>query len=103
MGDTAAHRCASAVGLPTVMIGGRGQKARPKALAFCTHFRGISMPALSLRGLPQDIYDGLKAMAARNHRSMQEQARLLIEREVRMHQPGAMERARSWQIGRAHV
>ncbi len=30
-----------------------------------------------------------------NHRSMQEQARLLIEREVRLHQPGAMERARS--------
>ena len=54
------------------------------------------MPALSLRGLPQDIYDGLKAMAAQNHRSMQEQARLLIEREVRLHQPGAMERARSW-------
>ena len=54
------------------------------------------MPALSLRGLPQDIYDGLKAMAAQNHRSMQEQARLLIEREVRLHQPGAMERARIW-------
>ena len=54
------------------------------------------MPALSLRGLPQDIYDGLKAMAAQNHRSRQEQARLLIEREVRLHQPGAMERARSW-------
>ena len=54
------------------------------------------MPTLSLRGLSQDIYDGLKAMAAQNHRSMQEQARLLIEREVRLHQPGAMERARSW-------
>ena len=54
------------------------------------------MPALSLRGLPQDIYDGLKAIAAQNHRSMQEQARLLIERQVRLHQPGAMERARSW-------
>ena len=54
------------------------------------------MPALSLRGLPQDIYDGLKAMAARNQRSLREQARLLIEREVRLYQPGAMERARSW-------
>ena len=54
------------------------------------------MPALSLRGLPQVIYDGLKAMAAQNHRSMQEQARLLIEREVSLHQPGAMERARNW-------
>jgi len=54
------------------------------------------MPALSLRGLPQDIYDGLKAMAAQNHRRRQEQARLLIKREVRLYQPGAMERARSW-------
>ena len=54
------------------------------------------MPALSLRSLHQDIYDGLKAMAAQNHRSRQEQARLLIKREVRLHQPGSMERARSW-------
>jgi hypothetical protein len=37
-----------------------------------------------------------EASAARNHRSLQEQARLLIEREVRLHQPGAMERARNW-------
>ena len=36
------------------------------------------------------------ASAAWNQRSLQEQARLLIEREVRLHQPGAMERARSW-------
>ena len=36
------------------------------------------------------------ASAARNQRSLQEQARLLIEREVGLHQPGAMERARSW-------
>jgi plasmid stability protein len=54
------------------------------------------MPSLSLRGIPQDIYDGLKTLAARNHRSMQEQARLLIEREVRLAQPAAMERARGW-------
>lgn len=52
------------------------------------------MPEHCLRGRPQVIVDGLKAMAAQNHRSMQ--ARLLIEREVRLHQPGAMERARSW-------
>lgn len=54
------------------------------------------MPALSLRAIPQDVYNGLKAMAARNRRSMQEQARLLLEREVRLHQPAAMERARQW-------
>lgn len=53
------------------------------------------MPAPSLRGRPQHVYDGLKAMAAQKHRSMQEQARLLIEREVRLQQPVALERARS--------
>ena len=51
------------------------------------------MPALSLRGLPQHVYHGLKAMAARNHHSMREQARLVIAREVRLHQPDALERA----------
>ena len=54
------------------------------------------MPSLSLRGIPQDVYDGLKSLAAQNHRSMQEQARRLLEREVRLHRPGAMERARAW-------
>lgn len=54
------------------------------------------MPSLSLRGIPQDVYDGLKSLAEQNHRSMQEQARLLLEREVRLNHPGAMERARRW-------
>jgi hypothetical protein len=39
-----------------------------------------AMPALSLRAIPQDVYDDLKAMAAQNRRSMQEQARLWRER-----------------------
>ena len=40
------------------------------------------MPPRSLRG-PPDLLDGFKAMAAQNHRRMQEQARLLIERAWR--------------------
>jgi hypothetical protein len=54
------------------------------------------MPSLSLRGIPQDVYDGLRSIAEQNHRSMQEQARLLLEREVRLNRPAAMERARRW-------
>lgn len=54
------------------------------------------MPSLSLRGIPQDVYDGLKSLAQQNHRSVQEQARLLLEREVRLNHLGAMERARQW-------
>ncbi|MEA5474669.1 hypothetical protein VB716_10600 [Synechococcus sp. CCY9201] len=38
----------------------------------------------------------MRQLALRNHRSMQEQVRLLIEREVRYAQVGAVERARQW-------
>jgi len=54
------------------------------------------MPSLSLRGLSDQVYEGLRQLAIRNHRSMQEQVRLLIEREVRYSQVGAVERARQW-------
>lgn len=54
------------------------------------------MPSLSLRGLSDQTYEGLRQLALRNHRSMQEQVRLLIEREVRYAQVGAVERARQW-------
>jgi plasmid stability protein len=54
------------------------------------------MPSLSLRGLSDQTDEGLRQLAIRNHRSMQEQVRLLIEREVRYAQVGAVERARHW-------
>lgn len=38
----------------------------------------------------------MRQLAIRNHRSMQEQVRLMIEREVRYTQEGAVERARQW-------
>jgi plasmid stability protein len=54
------------------------------------------MPSLSLRGLSDQTYEGLRQLATRNHRSMQEQVRLLIEREVRYARVGGVERARQW-------
>ena len=54
------------------------------------------MPSLSLRGLSDQTYEGLRQLAIRNHRSMQEQVRLLIEREVRYAEVDAVERARQW-------
>ena len=54
------------------------------------------MPSLSLRGLSDQTYDGLRQLATSNHRSLQEQVRLLIEREVRYAQVGGVERARRW-------
>ena len=38
----------------------------------------------------------LRQLASSNHRSMQEQVRLLIERKVRYAQVGGVERARRW-------
>ena len=54
------------------------------------------MPSLSLRGLSDHTYEGLRQLAIRNHRSMQEHVRLLIELEVRHAQVGGVERARQW-------
>lgn len=54
------------------------------------------MKALSIRNLPDDVYDALKAMAAANHRSMQEQVRCLIEREARLAAGPGLAVARAW-------
>ncbi len=54
------------------------------------------MKALSIRNLPDDVYAALKAMAAANHRSMQEQVRCLIEREARLAAGSGLAGARAW-------
>lgn len=54
------------------------------------------MKALSIRHLPDDVDDSLKAMAAANHRSMQEQVRCLIEREIRLISGSGLATARDW-------
>jgi plasmid stability protein len=57
-----------------------------------------TMKALSIRNLPDEIYDALKAMAAANHRSLQEQVRCIIEREVRLTAGNGLEAARAWRM-----
>ena len=54
------------------------------------------MKALSIRNLPDDVYDTLKAMAAANHRSMQEQVRCMIERETKLAAAPGIAVAREW-------
>jgi len=56
------------------------------------------MKALSIRNLPDDVYEALKAMAATNHRSMQEQVRCLIEREARLAAGPGLGEARAWRM-----
>jgi plasmid stability protein len=54
------------------------------------------MASLSLRGIPDEVYEGLRELAALNHRSMQEQARLMLEREVRGARPQMLVSVHQW-------
>ena len=54
------------------------------------------MKALSIRNLPDDVYETLKTVAAENHRSMQEQVRWIIEREARLARRSGLIAARKW-------
>ena len=56
------------------------------------------MKALNIRNLPNDVYEAIKLMAVANHRSMQEQVRCLIEREVRLVSGTGMTTARDWRM-----
>jgi hypothetical protein len=49
-----------------------------------------------VHSLSDEVYEGLRRLAASNHRSMQEQVRVLIERELRYAQTSAVTRARDW-------
>lgn len=56
------------------------------------------MKALSIRNLPDNVYEALKAMASANHRSMQEQVRCLIEREAKLASGPGLTVAREWRM-----
>ena len=56
------------------------------------------MKALSIRNLPDDVYEALKALAAANHRSMQEQVRCIVERETRLASGPGLAAARAWRL-----
>ena len=60
------------------------------------------MKSLSIRNLPDDVYDALKTMAKANHRSIQEQVRCLIERETRLLGSADLLKAREWRTRLAH-
>lgn len=54
------------------------------------------MKSLSIRNLPDEIYERLKTMARQNHRSLQEQVRFLLEQDTRLAHGGVLEQARKW-------
>lgn len=56
------------------------------------------MKALSIRNLSDEAYEALKTMAAANHRSMQEQVRSMIEREMKLAASPGLAVARAWRL-----
>lgn len=54
------------------------------------------MKTINVRNISDEAYESLKAMAEANHRSMQEQVRLIIEREARLGRRSAVAEARAW-------
>ncbi len=53
------------------------------------------MRSLTLRGVPDSVYSHLQLWAKENRRSLQEQVKMIIEREVRLAQGNHISRAKS--------
>ncbi len=54
------------------------------------------MKAISVRGIPNDVYAGLVALASENHRSLQQQVKLILEKEAKLYKIGALNRMKTW-------
>jgi len=54
------------------------------------------MKALTIRKIPDQVYLNLQIWAKKNHRSLQEQAKIILEREVQLIKGGQVFRAREW-------
>jgi len=50
------------------------------------------MRSLTVRGVDDEVYAALKELAQRNHRSMQEQVKMVLEREVSLARGGQLSR-----------
>jgi plasmid stability protein len=54
------------------------------------------MRAISIRNIPDDVYAGLQTMAKTNRRSLQEQVKLILEREVKLTERSFLADAADW-------
>ncbi len=67
--------------------------------AFCMHINSCiikAMKTMTIRNLPEEVYSGLQDMARSNHRSLQEQVRLMLTEEVRLRRQSVCEQAGSY-------
>ena len=64
------------------------------------------MKSISLRNVSDEIYESLQSMARANRRSLQEQIKHLLEKEVKLINGSSVARAAKWRnrlSGRAHT
>ena len=54
------------------------------------------MKAISIRNVPDHIYTSLQTMAKENHRSLQEQIKLILEKEVNLSNRSFLAGAAQW-------
>lgn len=54
------------------------------------------MKAISIREIPDDVHAALSEMAARNSRSLQQQIKVILEKESKLHKLGSLNRAKNW-------
>ena len=52
--------------------------------------------SISIRNVPEDVYAALQAMAKKNRRSLQEQIKLILEREVKLSNKSFLAKASEW-------
>jgi plasmid stability protein len=53
------------------------------------------MRVLTERGLDDDVYKALQQLAKTNHRSLQEQVKVILEREIQLLQDSHVQRAQA--------
>ena len=54
------------------------------------------MKVLTIREVPDDVYEELRRQAKANHRSLQEQMRMTLIKEAKIRGGSTLERARRW-------
>jgi len=59
------------------------------------------MKTLTVREVPDAVYEVIVREAKDNHRSIQEQVRMVLAKEARLRQGGFLVRARTWQTNLA--
>ena len=64
--------------------------------ALCSQYYADEMKTLTVREVPDEVYAVIRREAERNHRSLQEQVRQVLEKEARLRQGGFEAEVARW-------